>query len=58
MSTWVQKNTTHQNHRIRRIFRFDKRTPEFQAILRKQPEARKQKKEESKQSQAKKATIQ
>lgn len=39
---------THANHRIRTIFRFDEKTKEFQAILRKQPEVKKLIEEESK----------
>ena len=34
-TTWTQKNKTHHNQRIRRIFRFEKSTVEFQKILKK-----------------------
>jgi hypothetical protein len=47
-SSWKQKNITHQNHRIRSIFRFDEKSKEFQAILRQQPDVKKLLEEESK----------
>lgn len=55
-STWVQKNMTHENHRIRRIFRFGQTTQEFRTILRKQPEAKKLLEEESKTASIEKVT--
>jgi hypothetical protein len=31
-TTWSQKNITHAKHRVRKIFRFDSKTKEFQTI--------------------------
>jgi len=34
-TTWKQKNTTHIDHRIRKIFRFEKSTTEFKSAYEK-----------------------
>ena len=47
-TTWKQKNITHFKYRERRIFRFGKETPEFEAEKAKWKEMNVQPEEESK----------